>query len=223
MRSRTAWVTGATGFWGRKTVLSLLRQNWRVIALSRTRPEEMMAWAEAQKKQLEWVPFDFLNPDTVIFNDAAMVPQALFHCAAVCDDDLDTMLQVNVVAPIRLIEQVLPQMQTAGYGRIGVFLGQNGRLGLPGLGPFSATQGALWAWSEAQSRVLSKAEGDVSLSLVFPARAPSHLQGQLAEKLTKKPKLSPPPNADNLVRGVLAGKRRVGRRPLIAGLATIIT
>jgi len=31
---KTAWVTGATGFWGRNVALSLLRLDWRVVALT---------------------------------------------------------------------------------------------------------------------------------------------------------------------------------------------
>ena len=111
-------------------------------------------------------------------------------------------------------------MQEAGEGRIGIFLGQNGRIGLPNLGHFSATQGAMWTWAESQSRVASIS--NVSLSLVFPPRAPSDLQAQLAEKLSKPPKLSTRPTADDLVKNVLLGYQRVGRRPIIAGISTLL-
>ncbi len=211
---KTAWVTGATGFWGRNVVMSLLRLDWRVVALTRSPPEELIVWARSQNKELLWQHCDL----RLLQLPELETPSALFHCAAVFDD-LETMMQVNVISPIHLIEGVLPQMQAAGEGRIGVFLGQNGRIGLPNLGHFSATQGALWTWAESQSRTLTD---NVSLSLVFPPRAPSDLQGKLAEKLTKPPKLSTRPTADKLVKNVLLGHRRVGRRPVLAGISTLI-
>ncbi len=155
--------------------------------------------------------------------DQALSPSAFFHCAAVFDADFERMAQVNIIQPILIMEKALASMEGSGYGRLGVYLGQNGRLGLPNLGKFSATQGALWTWAESQVRTYAKFGNDIRVSLVFPPRAPSTLQKELAKRLSKPPKLSPPPTADALVAGVLAGKKRVGRRPLIAGLSTLIT
>jgi NAD(P)-dependent dehydrogenase (short-subunit alcohol dehydrogenase family) len=211
---KTAWVTGATGFWGRNVVMSLLRLDWRVVALTRSPPEDLIVWARSQNKELIWQHCDLNSLQLPELE----TPAALFHCAAVFDS-LETMMRVNVLSPIHLIECVLPQMQAAREGRIGIFLGQNGRIGLPNLGHFSATQGALWTWAESQSRTLTD---NVSLSLVFPPRAPSELQGQLAEKLSKPPKLSTRPTADDLVKNVLLGHRRVGRRPILAGISTLL-
>lgn len=216
---KTAWVTGATGFWGRNVVLSLLRLDWRVVALTRSEPEELIVWARSQNKEVIWQQCDLKNFSLQQLQSLEP-PSALFHCAAVFGC-LETMMQVNVISPIQIIESVLPQMQAAGVGRIGIFLGQNGRIGLPNLGHFSATQGAMWTWSESQSRTLAPL-GNVSLSLVFPPRAPSDLQRQLAEKLSKSPKLSTRPIADDLVKKVLLGQRRVGRRPIFAGISTLL-
>ncbi|KJH72660.1 SDR family NAD(P)-dependent oxidoreductase [Aliterella atlantica] len=216
---KTAWVTGATGFWGRNVVLSLLRLDWRVVALTRSKPEELMAWARSQNKELVWQHCDLQNFFLQQLQELEP-PSALFHCAAIFDS-IATMMQVNVISPIGIIESVLPAMQATGEGRIGIFLGQNGRIGLPNLGYFSATQGALWTWAESQSRTLAQ-QGNVSLSLVFPPRAPSDLQAQLAEKLSKPPKLSTRPTADDLVKKVLLGHRRVGRRPILAGISTLL-
>ena len=216
---KTAWVTGATGFWGRNVVLSLLRLDWRVVALTRSEPEELVVWARSQNKELVWHHCDL---ETLCLQQLQELepPSTLFHCAAIFDS-IETMMQVNVISPIQIIESLLPSMQATGEGRIGIFLGQNGRIGLPNLGHFSATQGALWTWAESQSRALAP-QGNVSLSLVFPPRAPSNLQAQLAEKLSKPPKLSTRPTADDLVKKVLLGHRRVGRRPILAGISALL-
>lgn len=218
-----AWVSGASGYWGRKTVMSLLRLNWQVIALSRQEPKDLPAWAIAQHKSLFWQPLDLEAPDWPTALEELPGPQALFHCVGLFDDDFERMLRVNVVESAKLIDLAAERMQAQQMGRIGIFLGQNGRMGMPGIGPFSATQGALWTWAEAKSRTLKKQSPDITVSLVFPERAPSHLQGQLAERMDRKIKLNPPETADDLVQGVLAGHKRVGRKPWVAGLLTLLT
>ncbi len=217
---KIAWVTGATGFWGRNVTLSLLRLGWQVVALTRAEPTQLLAWATSQGQHCRWVRFDLNTPD---WDTIATLepPHALFHCAVAWEDTIEPLLQANVATPIHLISFTLTQMQALDSGRIGVFLGQNGRLGLPNLGHFSATQAALWTWAEATSRELTTSP-TLSLSLVFPPRAPSDLQTTLASRLVKPPKLKRPPTADRLVRGVLSGQRRVGRRPWLAALATLV-
>ncbi len=79
----------------------------------------------------------------------------------------------------------------------------------------------MWTWAESQLWTLAPL-GNASLSLVFPPRAPSDLQAQLAEKLSKPPKLSTRPTADKLVKNVLLGHRCVGRRPVLAGISTLL-
>jgi NAD(P)-dependent dehydrogenase (short-subunit alcohol dehydrogenase family) len=214
--AKTAWVLGASGFWGRNVTLCLLRQGWQVFALCRSQPQDLASWSAAQSQSLIWHPFDLNQPD---LQNLPPTPTTYFHCASVWNPELAIMWQTNVQAPIQLIDHILPAMQATGRGRMGIFLGQNGRLGLPGLGSFSATQAALWTWAEAQSRSLK--DSSTTLSLVFPPRAPSKLQAHLAQQLSQPPKIKRQPKAETLVAGVLAGHRRVGRWPWIAGLNTL--
>jgi NAD(P)-dependent dehydrogenase (short-subunit alcohol dehydrogenase family) len=218
-----AWVSGASGYWGRKTVMSLLRLNWQVIALSRQEPQDLPQWAMAQQKSLFWQPFDLESEEWPALLSEVPTPQAVFHCVGIYDEDFERMLRVNVVQSTRFLQEAYTRMENQGVGRLGVYVEQNGRLGLPGLGAFSASQGALWTWCEAQARTLKQQKSGLSLSLVFPQRAPSHLQAQLAKRLDRKVKLNPPETADDLVVGVLQGKKRVGRKPWLAGLSTLLT
>ncbi|MFQ3585957.1 MAG: NAD-dependent epimerase/dehydratase family protein [Cyanobacteriota bacterium] len=213
-----AWVTGITGYWGRNVALCLLRRGWQVVGISRSQPQELENWATAQGKRLVWYRLDLASSN---WDPPPGSPQAIFHCAALFEQDLAVMMQVNVLGPIQLIEQGIQTMSRCREGgRIGVFLGQNGRIGLPGLGEFSATQAALWTWAEARSRSL--VGSPLSLSLVFPPRAPSGLQAQLAGQLSRPPKIRKRPQADPLVKGVLAGQRRVGRWPWLAAVSTLL-
>lgn len=218
-----AWVSGASGYWGRKTVMSLLRLNWQVIALSRQEPQDLPEWAIAQQKSLFWQPFDLESEDWPGILSDVPTPQAVFHCVGIYDEDFERMLRVNVVQSTRFLQEACARMDHQDVGCLGVYLGQNGRLGLPGLGSFSASQGALWTWCEAQARAFKQQKSALSMSLVFPQRAPSHLQAELAKRLDRKVKLNPPETADDLVAGVLKGRRRVGRSPWLAGLSTLLT
>ncbi|PSB30945.1 hypothetical protein [Chlorogloea sp. CCALA 695] len=63
---------------------------------------------------------------------------------------------------------------------------------------------------------------DTNISLDFQLEREPFLQGKLAEKLSKPPKLSTRPTADKLVKNVLSGHRCVGRRPILAGISTLL-
>jgi NAD(P)-dependent dehydrogenase (short-subunit alcohol dehydrogenase family) len=222
MPEKIAWVTGASGYWGRKFTLSLLRQGWTVVALCRREPVELLSWAKAKGQLLSWHPFDFEDENCLETLELLPTPQALFHCSAMYDESLERMLKVNVSQPIHLINLVVNRMEQQGGGSVGVLLGQNGRLGLLGLGCFSATQGALWTWVESTARSLKARKSNTSVTLVFPPRAPSHLQRCLAKDMFRQVQLKPTGNADGLVSRVMAGKSFCGRRPVVAGLLTIL-
>jgi len=56
---------------------------------------------------------------------------------------------------------------------------------------------------------------------VIPPRTPSATQRVLATRSGRDARTSPP-NARPLVRSILAGKRRAGRRPTLAALAMLV-
>jgi hypothetical protein len=108
-----------------------------------------------------------------------------------------------------------------GRGRIAVLVPQNARLGLAGLGDFSAPQAALWTWCEARRDELAREAGEVSLTLVIPPRTASATQRFVAARSGHRARLSTP-DASGLLRAILAGKRRAGRRPVLAALAMLV-
>ncbi len=107
-----------------------------------------------------------------------------------------------------------------GSGRIGVLVPQNARLGLGELGDFSSAQGALWTWCEARRDELAHDTRDVSLIVVIPSRTSSPTQRYVSEQSGHSARLSPP-DASGPLRAILAGKRRAGRRPILAALAML--
>jgi short-subunit dehydrogenase len=211
------WVVGASGAWGRAISLELLRLGHDVVALGRSDVSDLAAWAERQGRTWTHVPLDLLAPDLSALPAA---PDALFMCAVATDGDRESLLRINFTTPVALVEQVESGMRSRGFGRIGVLVGQNARLGLRGLGDFSATQGALWTWCEAHQQELEALSGDVQLTVVLPPRTSSRTQQTLSERVGRRARLHPPA-AGPIVRDVLKGRRRAGRRPTLAALAML--
>jgi short-subunit dehydrogenase len=213
-----AWVVGASGAWGRAVAVELIRRGFDVVALGRHDVPDLASWARARKRSWEFRQFDLMdeNPPNV---DAP--PDALFLCAALAEGDRQALIRGDYLGPAVLVERVTAGMLQRGRGRIGVFVGQNARLGLRGLGDFSAAQAALWTWCEALQDELSVTSGKVTLTRVIPARTASHTQRRLAELSGRRARLRAP-RAAPLVDAVLAGRRSAGRRPLAAAIAMVV-
>ncbi len=222
-----AWVTGASGAWGGAIARELLRRGYDVVALGRAEPQWLAAEAAAGGRRSGWITWDLASPpaggDLAGRAPAGMqgVPDVLVDAAFSTEGDAAALVAADYVAKTELIGAVAAAMRARGSGRIGVLVGQNGRLGLAGLGDLSAPQGALWAWAEALGADLRTATPDVRLTIVIPPRTASPTQRVVAERSGRTARLHPP-DARPVVGGILAGHRRAGRRPILAGLALIV-
>lgn len=147
-----AWVVGASGTWGGATASELLARGYDVVALGRTDAPALRTRAGELARDWSFVSLDLASDPVAPVVAQALaggVPDVLVVCSAATGSDRETLSRVNYLAPVALIEQVATAMAERDSGRIGVFLGQNARLGLQGVGDFSASQGALWTWCEA--------------------------------------------------------------------------
>jgi short-subunit dehydrogenase len=211
----TAWVVGASGAWGRAIALDLLRRGWDVVALGRREAPDLAAWAARLGRAWTFVALDLAAAGSATAALPAATPDALFVASAATGPDRAAITSVGFLGPAALIEATVMRMRGRGRGRIGVLVGQNGRLGMAGLGDFSAAQGALWTWAEALASELADGSDDVRLTVVIPGRTASATQRFVAERSGRRARLRPP-KAGPLVEAVLAGRRRGGRRPLAA-------
>ncbi len=223
-----AWVTGATGAWGSAIGRELLRVGYDVVALGRREPPWLAEAAAAAGRRSGWVAFDLEGPDAAVADLLARVPDGLrstpdvlVDCAFSVQGDAAALARADYLARTALIGDVAAAMLARGSGRIGVLIGQNGRLGLAGLGDLSAPQGALWTWSESLAEELRAAGPGVRLTVVIPPRTASPTQRAVAERSRRSARLRPP-DARPVVRAILAGRRRAGRRPLLAALVLLV-
>jgi hypothetical protein len=191
--------------------IELLEREYDVVALGRTNPQDLAAWAAARRRGWSFAPFDLLQPSFDALPREA--PDVLVCAAGVLDGSPECLMAANYLAVARLIETTSARMPPRG--RIGVFLPQNARLGLPGLAPYSAAYAALWTWAEAFRAP------NITLTRVIPPRATSPTQQALAARSGKHVRTHRP-EASSLVDAILAGQRTAGRRPWLAALSTAL-
>jgi len=220
-----AWVTGATGAWGGAFCRALLAAGHNVVALGRRDDDELSATAAMHGRDWAFLPLDLSASPPPIGELLAAVPEplrgapdVLVHAAVSTVGDRAALAATDYLHPAELIDDVEQAMLERGAGRIGVLVAQNARLGMAGLGDLSAAQAALWTWCEARRDVLEHTDRGVTLTLVIPPRTASPTQRFVAQQSGRSAKLQEP-DAAPLLRAILAGRRRAGRRPVLAALA----
>jgi short-subunit dehydrogenase len=222
-----AWVVGASGVWGGAVSRNLLGRGYDILALGRRDVPELAQEARRLSRSWSFASLDLERLDTA--GAASTVaeltprgaPDVLVLCATVTGRDRETMTRADFFVPAALIESVAARMGERGSGRIGVFIAQNARLGMAGLGDYSGGQGALWTWCEAFQGELAAQPTGVSLTRAIPPHAASATQRWVTERGGHTARLHEP-KAGRLVDAILAGKRRAGRRPWLAALATLL-
>lgn len=223
---RTAWLTGASGAWGGAFARALFGAGFDVLALGRHDIPELAAQAAGSGLGWGFVEWDLSASRSMAeLREAAprssqAVPDVLVHAALSTEGDRAALTTADYLAPAALIEAVVQAMLERGSGRIGVLVPQNARLGLAGLDDLSAAQAALWTWCEAKRDALAHDARDVALTIVIPPRTASATQRFVAERSGHSATLHTP-DATGLLRAILAGDRRAGRRPILAALAML--
>jgi NAD(P)-dependent dehydrogenase (short-subunit alcohol dehydrogenase family) len=212
-----AWVLGASGVWGRAVAVELLDRGYDIVALGRSNPQALAEWAASRARDWSFARFDLVDP--CLRDLPTHAPDVLVCAAGVIDGDAVRLVAANYVAVSQLIRQTADSMRLRG-GRIGLFLPQNARLGLRGLGEYSAAYAALWTWAEAFQAEL-RGDSKVTLTRVIPPRAASTTQRVLAAR-SRRTMRTHRPQAAPLVDAILSGRPRAGRPPWLAALSTAL-
>jgi NAD(P)-dependent dehydrogenase (short-subunit alcohol dehydrogenase family) len=119
--------------------------------------------ADAGDPRLLAVRLDLDDPASVAsaakaIEEAVGAPEVLVHNAGIaafgCVEDMpasawEQIFSTNLFGPVALTRALLPCMRAAGRGRIVVVSSQGGTRGMPGIGAYSASKGALERWAEA--------------------------------------------------------------------------
>jgi short-subunit dehydrogenase len=214
----TAWITGASGAWGGALARELLESGYDLVALGRRDVPACVRLAGTLGRQWESRLCDLGERDHDLPSGC---PDLFIHAAVSHAGSREELARANYLAPTELVEEVARRMLERGRGNIAVLLPQNARLGLAGLGDFAAPQAALWTWCEARRDELAREAGQVTLTVVIPPRTASATQRFVSQRSGHQARLSRP-DARGLLRAILAGKRRAGRRPVLAAVAMLV-
>jgi NAD(P)-dependent dehydrogenase (short-subunit alcohol dehydrogenase family) len=166
--ARSVVVTGASRGLGLASAAHLYAQGWRVVGAMRSPDvglERLRATtgAAGDDRRLVGVRLDLTDPASIAaaakdVEAAIGAPDALVHNSRVAPfggvEDMpagafEQMFSTNLFGPVALTRALLPAMRAAGRGRIVVVSSQGGVRGMPGIGAYSASKGALERFAES--------------------------------------------------------------------------
>jgi NAD(P)-dependent dehydrogenase (short-subunit alcohol dehydrogenase family) len=182
--SRRALVTGASSGIGAATVTALARAGWRVLATGRDR-DRLAAVAQPLGESVEAVVADLTDDAGLARLVAAARAEplhALVHAAGVIalgplteaePSDVSWQWRVNVLAPIRLSQALVPSLRESGGHLLFVNSGA-GRRANAGWGAYAASKFALRAVADAWRA--EEAPHGVRVTSVYPGRTDTPMQ-----------------------------------------------
>jgi NAD(P)-dependent dehydrogenase (short-subunit alcohol dehydrogenase family) len=166
---RTVVLTGASRGLGLATAAHLHRAGWRVVAAMRSPDEGLAAirraTATTDDTRLIGVRLDLEDRASIAdaaraIEEAVGAPDGVVHNAGLaavgCLEELpprvwEQVFATNFFGPVLLTRAILPRMRAAGRGRIVMVSSQGAIRGMPAIGAYSASKGALERWAESLS------------------------------------------------------------------------
>ncbi|WP_409331090.1 SDR family NAD(P)-dependent oxidoreductase [Trujillonella humicola] len=157
MEIRTALVTGASRGLGRALAAALADRGWRLVVDGRDAARLAAVVAALPRPgRVTAVPGDVADPahraalaaaagdrlDVLVNNAGALGPVPLPHLADLAPDDLRQLFEVNAVAPLALVQAVLPALRAAGGAVLDVS-SDAAVEAYPGWGGYGASKAAL--------------------------------------------------------------------------------
>lgn len=165
MQTRTAVVTGASRGIGQHIARALADQGMPLLLTARSEWDLIRFAHEIRSPQtpVAVVAVDLADPAAperiveaayrelgrvdVLVNNAAVEYQRRFH--TLTPPEIDALVRIDLLAPIQLTRLLLPQMLSAGYGRIVNIASVAGRVGFPLTEAYAASKDGLIAFSRA--------------------------------------------------------------------------
>jgi 3-oxoacyl-[acyl-carrier protein] reductase len=174
-------VTGAAGGIGKAVCLGLVEAGVDVLAtdLDPTALDVLLEDAKGRAGRVIGLAADLTDPEAAraLYRralDSFAGIELLVHCSGFLKDArlqnmseglFQRLIEVNLLAPIRLTETVIPAMLEAGFGRI-VTLASRAWLGNFGSAGYSCAKGGLVGYS--RSRALALASHGITVNCIAP-------------------------------------------------------
>lgn len=169
LKGKRVYITGATGGLGKPLVVLLEREGAIVVSHDRQKDGDLAG-----------------NIDQLCARLAANTPDILINLAGIneldwCENqNADKILAVNLHAPIKLIQAVLPSMKRRGYGHIVNVGSMTGFVPLPYYSAYVASKAGLKGFTDALRRELF--DTDITISHIAPRAVQTSMNdGDIAE------------------------------------------
>jgi uncharacterized protein len=181
MEPRNAIITGASRGIGQYIARELAARGMNLLLVARSEPEltRLAKELRSRERKVAIAPVDLANQHAaqqiaaaahaelggvdVLVNNAAVELQRRFHTLET--DEIESVIRVDLIAPIELTHQLLPGMLDRGYGRVINISSLAGHVGFPNTEAYAASKDGLIAFS----RVLRNdyRRGGVSASAII--------------------------------------------------------
>ena len=163
MEPRNAVLTGASRGIGPHIARALAARDMNLLLVARSEPElaRLAKELRSHDRVVAIAPVDLANPQAarqiaaaaaaelggvdVLVNNAAVELQRRFHTLE--GDEIETVIRVDLIAPVELTHQLLPGMLERGYGRIVNISSIAGHVGFPYTEAYAASKDGLIAFS----------------------------------------------------------------------------
>ncbi|MEO3678956.1 SDR family oxidoreductase [Rheinheimera sp. FR7-31] len=212
-------VTGASRGLGLAICRQLLSAGYQVVALARTQSPELTALTARHANSLSFFAADLSDLDAIASLCTELVkqygrPYALINNAAVGYDgvlatmhnsEINTLLNLNIQAPILLCKYFLRPMLLNQSGRIVNISSIIARTGFNGLSVYAASKAALEGFSKSLAREVGKA--GITVNCVAPGYMQTDmtnsLQGDKLESIKRRSPLGRLATPDDAAGAVL--------------------
>jgi 3-oxoacyl-[acyl-carrier protein] reductase len=194
---RNVLVTGGSRGLGLGIAQKLAAEGYRVIAIARSKNEEMLrtqAAAEASRPgSFLFAPFDLSEIEKIpsliselrkeygriygLVNNAGISFEGML--ATMPSSQIEQLVQVNVLSPILLTRHVVRGMMSAGEGRIVNILSIMAFTGYSGLSVYGATKSALLGFAKSLAREVGPA--GINVNAVAPGFIDTDLTKRMSE------------------------------------------
>jgi 3-oxoacyl-[acyl-carrier protein] reductase len=200
MSNRIAFITGASRGIGQACALTLARAGHRVILAARNAAKLEEVATEAREAGVEAyvVEIDLSNPDSVqaafhkaqkefgnveiLVNNAAITRDGL--AVRMKKEDWDAVINTNLYGSFQAIQQVLPGMMRARWGRIVNITSVVGLTGNPGQANYVASKAALIGLTKSLAQEM--APRNITVNAVAPGFIETEMTAGLPQELKDK-------------------------------------
>ena len=216
--ARTVLVTGGSRGLGLAICRHLVEAGFRVIAASRSCPEELDSAIDASGGALIHEPLDLADLDGIhgfaraigerhgrlygLVNNAAVGHDGVL--ATQHESEISELLRINVEAPILLTKYVLRPMLMNGAGRIVNVSSIIASTGFNGLSVYGATKAAMIGFTRSLAREVGRA--GVTVNAVAPGYMEtdmtSALQGEKLASIVRRSPMGALPSVDDVAPAV---------------------